>query len=226
MKRAGLALLLVVSTGCIDLREEVRVHADGTAVYTVDMAMPEMFMGFAAAAGDSASSPGEALWGPVSGGSAADSTRTREFVEGDMHHFEMERDLRGLEQLAALAMADSAGEGMAGRIMPGFRVTRLDGNRVRLVRELSRDSTNQIGAGSELGEGLAGMATGVDPEAAARTMFAGRSYVLRLHAPRIESANGTHSADRTTVEWRAPMAALMSDSVATFEAVLVAPARK
>ena len=225
----SLVLVAVGLTGCLDIREDVHVHADGTARYDLDLAMPEMFFGFMAAAGgdSSASSPGLNLWGAPIAGKAADSTRTRDFVEGDMHHFAMERDLRSLAQLPAIAVGDSSKGEMRGRALPGYSLTRLDASRVRLVRAMDPDSADRakmLGRLDAEGQGAGAMS-----DAAGKRMFAGRTYTLRIHAPHIESSNGTIAADGKSVEWTMPIVALFGDdrdSLRKLEAVIVTRPRR
>jgi hypothetical protein len=230
MRRIACATLLVAlalpSAGCFDIREDVHVRADGTARYDLDLAMPEMFFAFMASADTSGGNPADRLFGKSLSGAATagDSTRTREFVEGDMHHFAMERDLRSIEQLPAIAATDSTGNELRGRALPGYALVRLDANRVRLTRALDPDSTDRAKLLGGLGSGDdstdAGMGSGLVNEESARRMFAGRTYTLRIHAPRVESANGTIAADGKSVEWKLPITGLFSaDSLRSLEAV-------
>ena len=223
---AALVVLAALSPGCLDIQEDVHVHADGTARYDLDFAMPEMFFGFMDAAGDSGGSPGLNLWGAPMEGKAADSTRTRDFVEGDMHHFAMERDLRSLAQLPAIAIGDSSKGEMRGHALPGYSLTRLDANRVRLTRAMNPDSTDRAKMLGRLD--AEGQGAGTMSDAAGKRMFAGRTYTLRIHAPHIESANGTIAADGKSVEWKMPIAALFGDgrdSLKKLVAVLVTKAK-
>lgn len=216
------ALLLAVgAAGCIDVAENIRVDPAGTARYEVDFAIPEMFFGFMAAVGDSGGGPGAKFFGKPPEGRMADSVRTRDFVDGDMHHFAMERDLRSIEQLPALAVADTAGSELGGKTLPGYVVTRLDAHRLRLTRALNPDSTNKAKILGRLDEDPTSEGSSVMSDEAAARMFAGRTYTLRLHAARIESANGTIAADGKSVEWRMPITAMISgDTLKTLEAVI------
>lgn len=225
---AAAALLLAVgAAGCIDVAEEIRVDPAGTARYAVDFAIPEMFFGFMAAAGDSGDGPGAKFFGKPLEGKAADSTRTRDFVDGDMHHFAMERDLRSLEQLPALAVADSAGSELGGKALPGYAVVRLDAHRLRLTRAMNPDSTDKAKIMGRLDEDSTDAASSMLTDEAMGRMFAGRTYTLRLHAARIESANGTIAADGKSVEWRMPITAMLSgDTLKTLEAVIDTRARR
>jgi hypothetical protein len=219
---AAALLLAVGAAGCIDVAENIRVEPAGTARYEVDFAIPEMFFGFmAAAAGDSGDAPGAKFFGKPLEGRAADSTRTRDFVDGDMHHFAMERDLRSLEQLPALAVADTAGSELGGKVLPGYAVVRLDAHRLRLTRALNPDSTDKAKILGRLDEDSTGVASSTLSDEAMGRMFAGRTYTLRLHAARIESANGTIAADGKSVEWRMPITDMISgDTLKTLEAVI------
>jgi hypothetical protein len=216
------ALLLAVgAAGCIDVAENIQVDPAGTARYEVDFAIPEMFFGFMAAAGDSGDGPGAKFFGKPPEGRMADSMRTRDFVDGDMHHFAMERDLRSIEQLPALAVADTAGSELGGKVLPGYAVERLDAHRLRLTRAMNPDSTDKAKIMGRLDDGSTeDVSSAVSDEAMGR-MFAGRTYTLRLHAARIESSNGTIAADGKSVEWRMPITALISgDTLKSLEAVI------
>ena len=214
--------MLLLATGCIDLREEVVVRADGRATYALDVALPEMFLGLGAALGDSASggSPADRLWGPAEGAaSAKDSVRVRDFVAGDMHHFVSERDLASLDHLEALSVEDTSQAGMRGRVLDGFEVDRTPDGRLRLRRVLEATKAAAMAPGMG-GEGDS--TEKAQSEAAAKRMFAGRVYAFRLTAPAIRSTNGTLSADRKTVDWSFPLTAVMVDTTIVLEAVLEA----
>jgi hypothetical protein len=213
--------VLLVTAGCIDLREEVVVRPDGRATYALDIALPEMFLGLGAAAGDtSGGSPADRLWGPEAGaGAAKDSVRVRDFLEGDMRHFVSERDLVSLDHLAALSIEDTAQAGMRGKVLDGFEVDRTPDGHVRLRRVLEATKAAAMAPGMG-GEGDS--AEKAQSEAAAKRMFAGRLYAFRLTAPSIRSTNGTLSADRKTAEWSFPLTAVMADTTIVLEAVLEA----
>lgn len=223
-RRIGVAwaagAVLIATAGCIDMREEVVVRADGGATYFLDVALPEMFLGLGAAMGDSSSggSAAERLWGPDEGpASANDSVRVRDFLEGDMRHFVSERDLASLDHLGALSVEDTSQAGMRGKVLGGFAVDRTPAGHVRLRRVLEAAQAAAIAPGMG-GEGDS--TEKAQAEVAAKRMFAGRVYALKLTAPAIRSANGTLSADRKTVEWRFPLTALMADTTVVLEAVL------
>ena len=217
----AVAIVLVAAAGCIDLREEVVVRADGRATYVLDVALPEMFLGLGAAFGDSSGgSPADRLWGPAEGAaSTKDSVRVRDFVEGDMHHFVSERDLASLAHLDALSVEDTTQSGMRGKVLDVFEIDRTPDGHVRLRRVLETTKAAAMAPGMDA---EADSAEKAQSEAAARKMFAGRVYAFRLTAPAIRSTNGTLSADRKTVEWSFPLTAVLVDTTIVLEAVVEA----
>lgn len=215
--------LVLAAGGCIGIDEEVALDATGRARYTVDITMLEfVIQGLAEMTGEDASKGIGAQWMAQADSSMRDSIRLREFVDTKDHHFVGERDFVSLEHLGALSarasFPDTAGSGPdsgpdpgSGRKMemplPGIQVTRLDGGRFRVRRVLEPPTAGAMPGAPDTAD------------ARAQRMFKDRSYVFRLRAPRVESANGTIAPDRRSVEWRVPLLGLGENAVVP-EAVL------
>jgi uncharacterized protein YecT (DUF1311 family) len=89
---------------------------------------------------------------------------------------------------------------------PLVRITRLDGERLRIEGHFQANESSQD-------------APGVDDMV--RAMFAGRSLSWAVQAPRIVESNGEVNAERTRVTWRVPVAQALAERRSFYAVVAV-----
>jgi hypothetical protein len=100
-------------TGCFEIHEELWVRDNGTVRYALDYAVPELIL----AMPDSgrADSAFASLKHPPREVVEGDSVWSREYVDGDLHHFRSERELASFDRFVGLSAREDAREDSAAR---------------------------------------------------------------------------------------------------------------
>lgn len=221
--RSGLVFLVAASSaGCLELTQEIWVNDDGSGRLLLDISVPEALMAYAADSEEG--NPFATEWAQYDRVKAHPeeipnlrSLDHSEYVEGEFHHFVIEIEVDDATQLPetlaavqALGAEEEAGsEETADIASPSdMRLEALGDGRMLFVQSLVSES-------SAAGDAVETDASSEDMEAANQammaSMFAGKFFTVRLHAPRIMSANGSVDSDAQATEWKIPMADLMSE---------------
>jgi hypothetical protein len=141
-----------------------------------------------------------------------------EYVEGEFHHFVIELEVDDVTLLpetmqeiqARTTVAKEDSEETEDIASPtDMKLERLGGDRLLFVQTLVDESMMSSTGSTEPGMEEMEEAS----KAFLASMFAGKFYTVRVHAPRISSANGTVDAAAQTAEWKIPLGDMMSQQV-------------
>jgi hypothetical protein len=203
MRRAVPLLLALAGTGCFSMTQEIWIEPEGTARISVDVGFTEHVLSLAKGSGEDPMvklrADLEKTRADLAGDPGVSGVEVAERSEGGMRFLKMDVRVRTVAALNTV-------KGLAGP--HGDTARRSD------VRVQELPSGNLLFAGrhevpqnTELDELLRQQEDTGD--AAVRAMmggfFAEKYFTVRLHAPRIVSANGVVDAERRTVEWKTPM---------------------
>lgn len=215
--RVSVWVLCVVAvtslSGCFDLLQEIWVAADGSARLRLEVALPKSVLHLAGQGAltklreDAKKTGAELKDDPV-----VKAFSFKDHVEGDVQHLVYELEVTDATKLGALqqrvwasAANEKEGEGMT------FRFEKGTGGALRFVQRVGKDAQRADGgAGAEPGS-VADRAARELGRKMAGAMFEGRFVTVRVHGPAIGETNGALNEKKDTVEWRLPMAELMSD---------------
>ncbi|NIR43211.1 MAG: hypothetical protein GWN99_04675 [Gemmatimonadetes bacterium] len=223
MKSASIALVLafgIVCSACLELTQEIWVNDDGSGRVTYDIAVPEGMLAMATA--DSEDDPlaeVRARWAELAEHpESVENLRSfsaDEYVEEDFHHFVMDievddvtllpQTMDEVEELIAAEDEEGTEDADALAQPADMRFERLADDRLLFVQSLRIDEPDSTAS--------------VDPEmeeasrAFLASMFAGKYYIVRLHAPAVISTNGTLDDETGSLEWKIPMADFYGDEV-------------
>lgn len=217
--RAGLLFLMTMAcTGCLELTQEIWVNADGSGRMTLDIALPQGLMAMASESeGGSPFMENQAEYERLKAHPEEipnlRSLDHREYVEGEFHHFVIELEVddvtalpETMEQLQARTTIGEEQSGEAEEVASPaeMRLERLGGGRMLFVQPL-------VNEGLAAGTSEPGMEEMEEAgQAFLASMFAGRYFTVRLHAPKVTSTNGTVDGTAQSIEWKIPMTDLMS----------------
>jgi hypothetical protein len=204
MRRVIPLVLALAGAGCFSMTQEIWIHADGTGRVLLDVGFSDQLLAMGGqGAGGGPAAQLRAEMEKTKAEMAADPTvsavETSERSEGGMRHFVMDVRLRSATGMKSV-------KGLAG---PHGEAARTNDVRVEELPNghLLFAGRYEVPPNPQLDE----LRNDEDPtaDAAMRGMMAGffadKYFTVRLHAPRIVSANGTLDAERRTVEWKTPM---------------------
>jgi len=213
-----LVALSVACVGCLELTQEVWVNSDGSGRMRLDIALPKELLEMASETdGDNPLAETlqeyERLKADPSQIPNLRSVDQSEYVEGEFHHFVMELEVGDVTLLAETmsqlqkrtAITDEPGTGADELASQHeMKLERIGRDRMMFVQTLVDD-------------GQAGGASGLDTEemdaaskALLASMFAGKHFTVRLHAPKVTYTNGKVDEAAGTIEWRIPLTELMA----------------
>lgn len=214
----GLLLLIasLACSGCLELTQEVWVNGDGSGRMRLDIALPEGLMEMAAES-DGLNPLTENL---------AEFERLKahpeeiphlrsldhsEYVEGEFHHFVFELEVDDVtalpETMAEVQKRTSVGqeEGEQADALASqheMKLERIGDGRMLFVQTLI-DEVQASSSDPEMEE------MDASGKAFLASMFAGKHYTVRLHAPKLVSSNGAIDATARISEWKIPLTELM-----------------
>lgn len=227
MKAVRTALLLlttVACTACLELTQEIWVNADGSGRMSFDVMVPEALLAMAEESEDgNPFGENQAAWESLKADpSQVPNLRSldyQEYVEGEFHHFLIELEVDDATRLPetmvelekrtgdeADADEETPQEPEAMTPPSDMRLEPLGGGKMLFVQTLVSEDIGDV----ERGESEEADAA---QEAFLASMFAGKYYTVRLHAPKVNSTNGALDETTRTVEWKIPMADVMSQKV-------------
>jgi hypothetical protein len=223
MNTARAALLFVMGimcTGCLELTQEIWVNADGSGRMKLDISLPQGLMAMAAEAeGGNPFAENQAEYDQLKAHPEQvpnlRSLDHSEYVEGEFHHFVIELEVEDvtllpetMEALQARTSVADEDSGETGEIASpnDMRLERLGRDRMLFVQTLVDES--MVSATGTAEPGMEEMEAA--SQAFLASMFAGKFYTVRVHAPRISSANGTVDEAAQTAEWKIPLGDVMS----------------
>jgi hypothetical protein len=228
--RGALIALSVASLACFDVTEEISIREDGSARYSLDVAIPQD----AVSLGDREAA--EALPGagqPADLGSAfrrigedarrlsreADAVSgfdVSESIDGcGFHHFLLTMDVRDATQLASAQQtifgAVAGGPRSASRrkrpLRPDLRVEDLGDESLGILRLLPEDGL--VGSSDE--------PAGVIARALGESALAGHELRVIVRGPHVVSANGAIAEDRRSVSWSVPLSDVVTGAAFPLE---------
>jgi hypothetical protein len=204
MNTARAALIFVLGigcAGCLELTQEVWVNGDGSGRMRLDISLPQGLMAMAAEAeGGNPFSEDQAVYDQLKANPEQipnlRSVDHSEYVEGEFHHFVIELEVddvtllpETMQELQARTSVAKEGSEEAEDIASptDMRLERLGGDRMLFVQKLVDE--NMVSSTGSAEPGMEEMEEA--SKAFLASMFAGKFYTVRVHAPRISSANGT-----------------------------------
>jgi hypothetical protein len=213
-----LFILSIGCAGCLELTQEVWVNEDGSGRMRLDIALPQGLMEMATEA-DGANPLAENMEeyeklkadpGQIPNLRSVDQS---EYVEGEFHHFVIEIEVDDVtalpETMAQLQKRTSLDEEQAEKAdelasQHEMRLERIGHDRMVFVQTLVDDSGAADASAPDMEEmDAAG-------KAFLASMFAGKHFTVRLHAPKVTSTNGTVDEGARTTEWKIPLTELMA----------------
>jgi hypothetical protein len=221
MRSVSIALALafgMVCSACLELTQEIWVNEDGSGRVTYDIAVPEGVLAMATAGSEEDPlAEARARWAELAEHPETvhnlRSFAADEYVEEDFHHFVMDLEVEDITLLPQtmdevgdlIAVEDEEGtEDTDPLAQPAdMRFERLAEDRILFVQSLRIEEPDSTAA--------------VDPEmeeasrAFLASMFAGKYFVVRLHAADVISSNGTLDDETGSLEWKIPMADFYGD---------------
>ena len=213
-----LFLLSVVCSGCLELTQEVWVNSDGSGRMRLDIALPRGLLEMAAEA-DGSDPLAETLveYERLKANPREipnlRSVDKKEYVEGEFHHFVIELEVDDVtklpETMARVQKRAAVGEEQAEKAdelaaQHEMRLERVGRDRMVFVQNLVEDSRTGAASAPDMEElDAAG-------KAFLASMFAGKHFTVRLHAPKVTSANGVVDETAKTIEWKIPLTELMA----------------
>ena len=213
-----LVALSVACAGCLELTQEVWVNSDGSGRMRLDIALPRELLEMASDA-DGANPLAETLEeyerlkADPSQVPNLRSVDKSEYVEGEFHHFVMELEVDDVtllpETMSQLQKRTAVGEEQENKAdelasQHEMKLERIGRDRMVFVQTLIDDSQAADASGLDTEEMDAAS------KALLASMFAGKHFTVRLHAPKVTSTNGQVDKAASTIEWRIPLTALMA----------------
>lgn len=213
-----LFMLSSACAGCLELTQEVWVNRDGSGRMRLDIALPQGLLEMAAES-DGANPLAESMAeyerlkadpGQVPNLRSVDHS---EYVEGEFHHFVIDLEVDDVtalpETMAQLQKRTALDEEQAEKAdelasQHEMRLERIGRNRMVFVQTLVDDS--QAADASTPGTEEMDAAG----KAFLASMFAGKHFTVRLHAPKVTATNGAVDQNARTTEWRIPLTELMA----------------
>lgn len=219
MRIFRIALVLglgIACSACLELTQEIWVNEDGSGRLKYDIATPEGLLAMAAAGAEE--DPLEevrARWAELAEHPETvpnlRSFAAEEYVDEDFHHFVMEVEVddvtllpQTMDEINERIDLDEAGagagaeEGDALTQPADMRFERLADGRLLFVQSLQTDEVAEAeSADPEMDEAS---------QAFLASMFAGKYFTVRLHAPNVVSSNATVDEGAGVLEWKFPMA--------------------
>lgn len=213
-----LLILGIACSGCLELTQEVWVNGDGSGRMRLDIALPQGLLDMAAESeGEDPLAENLAEYDRLKAHPEQipnlRSVDHSQYVDGEFHHFVIELEvydvtalpqtMARLQERAAVdeQQADKAEELTSQHEM---RLERIGHGRMLFVQTLVDDSGTPGSAGPDMQEmDAAG-------KAFLASMFAGKHFTVRLHAPKVASSNGTVDQTAGTAEWKIPLTELMA----------------
>ena len=193
-----LGMLGLLLTGCLDVKQEITFKGDNTGHFLFDMGMSQELLSLSQSQGGS--STGNPFESDMSSNPYVTNYTATEYDDSDMHHYMLEMDITDM-----MAFFNSQDVSNSEDMM--FSLTQQpNGN------YLFKETLNMSGASSEAG--LSGQDMSSDLVA---TAFAGKFWTLRIKVPNVVNHNGTLDSKTGFLEWKIPMADLMSNTAPTTE---------
>ncbi len=213
-----LFILSIVSTGCLELTQEVWVNGDGSGRMRLDIALPQGLLEMAAEAegGNPLAENLEEYERLKAHPEEIPNLRSvdhSEYVDGEFHHFVIELEVDDVtalpETMAQLQKRTAVGEEQAEKAdelasQHEMRLERVGRGRMVFVQSLVDDSQMTEAPGPDMKE------LDASGKAFLASMFAGKHFTVRLHAPKVTSTNGVVDETARTIEWKIPLTELMA----------------
>jgi hypothetical protein len=210
--------LSLACAGCLELTQEVWVNSDGSGRMRLDIALPRELLEMASEA-DGANPLAETLQeyerlkADPSQVPNLRSVDKSEYVEGEFHHFVMELEVDDVtllpETMSQLQKRTAISQ------EPGDEADELASQHEMKLERIGRD--RMMFVQTLVDDSQAAGASGLDSEdmdaagkALLASMFAGKHFTVRLHAPKVTSTNGQVDETASTIEWRIPLTELMA----------------
>ena len=216
----GLSLLIlsIACAGCLELTQEVWVNRDGSGRMRLDIALPQELLEMAAETDGvnplaESMAEYERLKAHPEEISNLRSVDHSEYVEGEFHHFVIELEVDDVtalpETMAQLQKRTAANAEQAEKAdelasQHEMRLERIGRDRMIFVQTLVDDSqaTDASTSGTEEMDAAG--------KAFLASMFAGKHFTVRLHAPKVTATNGVMDETAGTTEWKIPLTELMA----------------
>ena len=213
MRRISLLLLALAGTGCFSMTQEIWINPDGTGRILFDVGFSDELLSMAKGSGEDPAASLRTDMEKTKKEMAADPTvssvETSERSEGGMRHFVMDVHLRQMSGMKSMkGLGGPHGETARTN---DIRVEELPNGNLLFAGRYEVPQNTQLDELTREGD---------DPSRDAMTrgmmgaFFADKYFTVRLHAPRIVSANGTLDAERRTVEWKTPVVQVIAPGAA------------
>jgi hypothetical protein len=213
-----LVILSITCAGCLELTQELWVNRDGSGRMRLDIALPQGLLEMATEA--EGSNPlaenleqYEQLKAHPEQIPNLRSVDHSEYVDGEFHHFVIEIEVDDVtalpETMAQLQKRTAVGEEQAEKAdelaaQHEMKLERVGRDRMVFVQSLVDDGQGADASGPDMEEMDAAS------KAFLASMFAGKHFTVRLHAPKVTSTNGTVDETAGTIEWKIPLTELMA----------------
>ena len=213
-----LFILSIACAGCLELTQEVWVNRDGSGRMRLDIALPQGLLEMTAEAdgGNPLAESLEEYERLKANPEQIPNLRSvdhSEYVEGEFHHFVIEIEVDDVtalpETMAQLQKRAAVGEEQAEKAdqlasQHEMKLERVGRDRMVFVQTLVDDSQAADASTPDMEEmDAAG-------KAFLASMFAGKHFTVRLHAPKVTATNGVVDGTATTIEWKIPLTELMA----------------
>lgn len=213
MRRARLLLAVLALaglTGCFDVLEELWINADGSARLLVDVALPDSLLRLGGHEvvtrfrEEAKRTEAELEQDPN-----VTKFAVRDYAEAGMQHFVYELEVKDATQLQAtmqkaLARAASSQSELSGL---RFDIAEADSGGLRFTQRLAPGGASAVDAGTGRVEPSEAIARDLGKHFAG-AMLGGRFFTVRVHGPAITETNGVLNEEKTTAEWKIPLADL------------------
>lgn len=220
MKKPGLIFVLITGlllSGCYDLTEELWINSDGSGRMKFTIGLAENLVAMIESSGESADFCENAIRdkSKIENNDLVSSVSISKYNEAGMLFCTIDisvTDFRHFKEVRNIAI-----EGDYDKYEFPFAIDDLGGGRIRISQDftnLGRDDPKQSEM-DKMGQEMA--------MALMSPMLAGKYITVIVHAPKIESSNGTISADNKTTTWKKPLIELFRnpDQTHKFEMVLL-----
>lgn len=212
MKLTGLIVILLnilLMVGCFEMSEEIWFNDDGTGRFLIDISVSEGLLAIASEGeGNNSIAEFEKIEEDLKNDPDVEDVLLKEFSEGGMRHFLYEIKVKDSKKIADIHQRSIKSSKAETDFEAMFKLEDLGGDRIRFQQIFSQDATDKKDSlsttdefariGEELGAAMAA------------AMFADKYFVVTIHAPKIENANGEINEEKNTVVWHISLAEMMA----------------
>ena len=182
---AALIITALLLGGCINIKQEYWLNADGSAKVGMDIGMSEALLSMGNSSSGSKSSPFDSLKKEYSTPNPKiKNVKTREYKEGDLQHFEVTFETASFDEFLASQSKSSSGQ-------LNITLTKLSNGNIQF---------KQI---TKLDQAQTGSTSGMDAKSL-ESAFKDMYWTVIVHVPTLISSNGI-KLDNQTVQWKIPM---------------------